>query len=86
MPIFVFKPTASEHHTAGIGATPSFPVVDADAFVHSRHAAGVGTTKSRPYFLRRLAAFVEAHFFERGPLARLAPNHHSPRVHDLRLA
>ncbi len=43
---------------------PSLPGVDADAFAHRRRAAGVEATKHRPYFLRRLAAFVEAHFFE----------------------
>ncbi len=58
------KPTASELRTAGIGAAPSFPGVDADAFVHRRRAAGVEATKNRPYFLRCLAALVEAHFFE----------------------
>ncbi len=58
------EPTASEHHTAGIGAAPSFLGVDADAFVHRRRAAGVEATKHQPYFLRRLAVFVEAHFFQ----------------------
>ncbi len=58
------EPAASEHRTAGIGAAPSFPGVDAGAFAHRRRAAGVEATKKRPYFLRRLAAFVDAHFFE----------------------
>ena len=43
---------------------PSFPGVDADAFVHRRRAAGVKAAKHWMYLLRRLAAFVEAHFFE----------------------
>ncbi len=58
------EPTASEHHMAGIGAAPSFPGVDADAFVYHRRAAGVEATKHQQYLLHRLAAFVEAHFFE----------------------
>ena len=60
------EPTASEHHTAGIGAAPSAAGVDANAFVYRRRAAGIEATKHhwQPYFLRCLAVFVEAHFFE----------------------
>ncbi len=53
-----------------VSALPSLPATIpliswyADAFVHRRRAAGVEATKHLPYFLRCLAAFVEAHFFE----------------------
>ncbi len=53
-----------KHASNCVFSVKPFSSVDADAFVHRRRAAGVEETKHWQYFLRRLAAFVEAHFFE----------------------